>query len=114
MGLIAPEVDMGTTALIGATLLPPDVRGRHAVALPAADVPSSGSPGSPSSLYNMPERLGRVLAFIYPDKYPADAYQAQQGLIALGSGGVEGLGLGQSAGRKWPTCPSRTPISFSR
>jgi cell division protein FtsW len=42
----------------------------------------------------MPERLGRLLAFVYPDKYPADAYQAQQGLIALGSGGVEGLGLG--------------------
>ena len=42
----------------------------------------------------MPERTGRFLAFMYPEKYPADAYQTVQGLIALGSGGVEGLGLG--------------------
>ena len=42
----------------------------------------------------MPERIGRVLAFLHPEKYPDDAYQQLQGLIALGSGGVEGLGLG--------------------
>ena len=34
------------------------------------------------------------MAFWYPEKYPAEAYQTVQGLIALGSGGVEGLGLG--------------------
>jgi cell division protein FtsW len=42
----------------------------------------------------MPERVGRMMAFMYPDKYPKEAYHTVQGLIALGSGGVEGLGLG--------------------
>ncbi len=38
--------------------------------------------------------MHRFLAFLYPDKYPDDAYQQVQGLIAFGSGGVEGLGFG--------------------
>lgn len=42
----------------------------------------------------MPERLGRFMAFLYPERFPADAYQTQQGLIALGAGGLTGLGLG--------------------
>ena len=45
-------------------------------------------------LTKMPERMGRVLAFLYPEKYPADFHQQFQGLIAFGSGGIEGLGLG--------------------
>jgi cell division protein FtsW len=44
------------------------------------------------------ERLGRLLAFMYPDKYPDEFYQQMQGLIAIGSGGIDGLGLG--AGRQ--------------
>jgi cell division protein FtsW len=47
-----------------------------------------------SAIYFLPERTGRFLAFLHPEKYPADAYQTQQGLIALGSGGVTGVGLG--------------------
>jgi cell division protein FtsW len=35
-----------------------------------------------------------MMAFMDPDKYKTEAYQTVQGLIALGSGGVEGLGLG--------------------
>jgi cell division protein FtsW len=54
----------------------------------------AGLAGLALAIYKMPERTGRFLAFLYPDKYPADAYQGLQGLIALGSGGVEGLGLG--------------------
>ena len=42
----------------------------------------------------MPERAGRFLAFLYPEQYPKDAYQQVQGLIAFGSGGAWGLGLG--------------------
>ena len=93
MALIAPEVDLGTTSLIGGTtfllmfvagtrvrfLVPMVLCGFGALALAVA---------------KMPERTGRFLAFLYPEKYKADAYQAAQGLIALGSGGVEGLGLG--------------------
>ncbi len=42
-----------------------------------------------------PERLERIWAWLYPEKYADAAYQASQSLIAIGSGGVLGKGLGQ-------------------
>ncbi len=93
MGLIAPEVDMGTTALIGATtLVLMFIAGTRLRYL--APTVLAGFAGLALAIHKMPERTGRFLAFLYPEKYPADAYQTIQGLIALGSGGVEGLGLG--------------------
>lgn len=93
MGLIAPEVDIGTTALIGATtfvmMFIAGTRLRYLVPMVV-----TGFAGLAIAIHEMPERTGRFLAFLYPEKYPADAYQTVQGLIALGSGGVEGLGLG--------------------
>ncbi len=93
MALIVPEVDMGATALLGLTTLMlmfvAGTRWRYLV-----PVVLVGFAGLVFVLTKMPERLGRLLAFLYPDKYPNDAYQQAQGLIALGSGGVEGLGLG--------------------
>lgn len=93
MGLIAPEVDIGTTALIGATtvvlMFLAGTRLRYLFPMVLA-----GFGGLALVIREMPERTGRFLAFLYPEKYPADAYQTVQGLIALGSGGVEGLGLG--------------------
>lgn len=93
MALIAPEVDMGTTALIGATtfilMFLAGTRLRYLAPTVLAGLAALGL-----AVYKMPERTGRFLAFLYPEKYPADAYQTVQGLIALGSGGVEGLGLG--------------------
>ncbi len=48
------------------------------------------------SLVN-PQRLSRWLAFLHPEQYRDGAgYQQWQGLIALGSGGMSGLGLGNS------------------
>ncbi len=95
MGLIAPEVDIGTTALIGATtvilMFLAGTRLRYLLPMVGA-----GFAALAFVIHQMPERTGRFLAFLYPDKYPADAYQTVQGLIALGSGGVEGLGLGNS------------------
>lgn len=90
---IAREVDMGTTALLGSTtLIIMFVAGtRWRYLLPMLGV---GIAGLCFAVYKMPERLGRVMAFLQPEKYPDDAYQQVQGLIALGSGGVEGLGLG--------------------
>jgi cell division protein FtsW len=93
MGLIAPEVDMGTTALIGATtfLLMFIAGTRLFYLLPTV---AAGLAGLIFVALKMPQRFGRMMAFMYPDKYPTEAYQTVQGLIALGSGGVEGLGLG--------------------
>jgi len=43
----------------------------------------------------MPERMSRLLAFMHPENYKQDAgLQQMQALIAWGSGGMEGLGLG--------------------
>lgn len=43
-----------------------------------------------------PERMQRITAFLNPDKWAGDAnYQANQSLIALGSGGLWGKGLGR-------------------
>jgi cell division protein FtsW len=93
MALIAPEVDMGTTALIGATtfLLMFVAGTRLFYLLPTV---ATGLASLIFVAVKMPQRFGRLMAFWYPDKYPAEAYQTVQGLIALGSGGVEGLGLG--------------------
>ncbi|MDP2664337.1 MAG: putative lipid II flippase FtsW [bacterium] len=44
-----------------------------------------------------PYRLGRIMVFLNPDFDPFGiGYQAKQALIAVGSGGVIGLGLGMS------------------
>jgi cell division protein FtsW len=43
----------------------------------------------------MPERMSRLTAFMHPELYKQDAgLQQMQALIAWGSGGIEGLGLG--------------------
>jgi len=48
------------------------------------------------SLFN-PQRMARWMAFLHPDQFRDGAgYQQWQGLIALGSGGLSGLGLGNS------------------
>lgn len=87
------EVDVGSTSLIGATAIImafiAGVRWRYVIG-----VCTLGVLGIAAAIAFLPERTGRFLAFLNPEKYPADAYQTQQGLIALGSGGVTGLGLG--------------------
>jgi len=47
-------------------------------------------------LYRSPARLQRIIAFVNPGKWADSAnYQANQSLIALGSGGLFGKGLGR-------------------
>ncbi|NBQ64822.1 MAG: cell division protein FtsW, partial [Verrucomicrobia bacterium] len=45
----------------------------------------------------MPERMGRLIAFLDPEAHQSgEGYQVTQALIALGSGGTQGVGLGRS------------------
>ncbi|MBL8025625.1 MAG: cell division protein FtsW, partial [Fibrobacteres bacterium] len=44
-----------------------------------------------------PYRLARLKAFMSPDQFMTSSYQANQSLIGLGSGGINGVGLGQSS-----------------
>jgi len=91
--LIVPEVDLGTSTLIlGAAMLVMFVAGTRIPYLGLSAI--LGGVGLGLAIRLMPERLGRFLAFRYPDQYPDDAYQQVQGLIAIGNGGVMGLGLG--------------------
>ncbi|MBU3664588.1 MAG: putative lipid II flippase FtsW [Chthoniobacterales bacterium] len=94
MALIVIEVDLGATALIGATTL--------AVMFVAGTglrwllpLLGAGLCGLVYAVLNIEERMGRLLAFLDPEKYRlTEGLQQWQAMLAFGAGGVEGLGLG--------------------
>jgi len=92
--LIVLEVDLGTTALIGATtFVIMFVAGTNAVLLGLLSL--GGLAGILFVATQMSERMGRLSAFMDPARFKDDAgLQQMQALIAWGSGGMEGLGLG--------------------
>lgn len=95
MALIVFEVDFGTTALIGATMF-----GIMFVAGTSLKwlIPLvlMGFGGILFAATQVEERAGRLMAFLNPEKYALEeGWQQLQALIAIGSGGVQGLGLGQ-------------------
>jgi cell division protein FtsW len=65
-----------------------------------------GAAGTVLLAYAAPYRRSRILAFVHPSSDPSHTtYQIRQSLIALGSGGLNGVGLG--AGRaKWLFLPN--------
>ena len=94
MGLIAPEVDLGTTAIIGCTALTMIFVG-GAKLWQLLPFPCLGLAGIMGVAICIPNRLGRLMAFRDLEKFKDGAGNQQwNGLIALGSGGVDGLGLG--------------------
>jgi cell division protein FtsW len=94
MVLIVTEVDLGTTALIGATMfVMMFVAGTHPALLGVLSLTGLG--GILFVATHMSERMGRLAAFMDPERFKDDAgLQQMQALIAWGSGGMEGLGLG--------------------
>jgi cell division protein FtsW len=97
MTLLVPilmETDLGTTLLIGGTVL--------LIMFVAGASPKYLGPlvvvGLAALLgiaWHIAERQGRLLAFMHPEQYQEkEGHQQWMGLIAFGSGGVEGLGLG--------------------
>lgn len=93
-GLIVTQ-DLGTAAFIGVIsflmLVIAGARWWH-VLMPLP----IGVAGFIAALYQEPHRFDRLLAFLYPERYADSvAYQANQSLIAIGSGGILGKGLGQ-------------------
>lgn len=94
--LILMQPDLGSTAIIvfigvilyfagGASI-------KHIIALAIA-----GGIGLWAAIYAAPYRLARLLAFLNPGMDPQGAgYHIKQALLAVGSGGFLGLGLGQS------------------
>jgi cell division protein FtsW len=93
-GLVLAEVDLGTTALIGATaFVVMFVAGANPLWLGA--VSFAGLSVLVIIATQISERMGRLAAFLHPEHFKEDAgLQQMQALIAWGSGGMEGLGLG--------------------
>jgi cell division protein FtsW len=94
LALILFEVDLGTTALLGATaFVMMFVAGANPILLGL--VSFTGLGGILVVATQMSERMARLAAFLDPERFKQDAgLQQMQALIALGSGGIDGLGLG--------------------
>jgi cell division protein FtsW len=92
--LVLGEVDLGTTALIGTTaFVVMFVAGASPVWLGAVSLTGLGALLIVAT--QISERMGRLSAFLHPQHFKEDAgLQQMQALIAWGSGGMEGLGLG--------------------
>ncbi len=93
-GLVLGEVDLGTTALLGATaFVVMFVAGANPLWLGIISFAGLGAILVIAT--QMSERMGRLSAFLHPQNFKEDAgLQQMQALIAWGSGGMEGLGLG--------------------
>jgi cell division protein FtsW len=98
MGLVCGPIiieDFGTAAFIAlisfAMLIMAGVKGWHTLTLlPVAIV------GVVAALIQAPHRVQRLAAFLHPEWFGESvAYQANQSLIAIGSGGLWGRGLGE-------------------
>lgn len=96
VGLIMLQPDMGTAGLVGLTA---------AIMLFVAGLPWRFFLGGLAALLPLvflsvrfePYRWQRVTAFLDPEKHQLGAgFQADQSLVAVGSGGLLGLGLGES------------------
>ncbi len=94
LALICIEPDRGTTILMAAVcasmLFIGGVRLRYLL-LPVL----LGAGGIAWLLYNDPLRMKRIMSWLYPEEYKlTTGYQAWQAMVALGSGGIYGVGLG--------------------
>ena len=92
--LVLGEVDLGTTALIGTTaFVVMFIAGTNPLLLGGLAIAGLG--GLLVVATQISERMGRLSAFLHPQTYKDDAgLQQMQALIAWGSGGMDGLGLG--------------------
>ncbi len=93
-GLVLAEVDLGTTALLGTTaFVLMFVAGANPLWLGIVSLAGLGAILLVAT--QISERMGRLSAFLHPQDFKEDAgLQQMQALIAWGSGGMEGLGLG--------------------
>jgi cell division protein FtsW len=94
LGLVFVEPDRGTTILLaavsGSMLLAAGVRWKH-VLIPAA----TGAAALAVSILHDPMRMKRIFSWWNLEQHKDGVgYQAYQAMIALGSGGWAGLGLG--------------------
>ena len=95
LGLLIIEPDFGTTLLTGVVgmllLYAGGTRLSYLMVTAAL-----GASGFVLAVLRDPLRLGRVMAFLMPERFPATAYHLQQSKVAFIRGGWFGVGLGNS------------------
>ncbi len=102
--LLMLQPNLGTTLVLGAIVISVlFVAGSPIV--PLAGLSSLGALAATGLALAAPYRRARVLAFLDPWKdYQTTGYQNIQSLVGIASGGITGLGLGQSRA-KWGFLP---------
>jgi cell division protein FtsW len=110
--LVLAEPDFGTTALMAsvamAMMFIAGVRLRYLV-----PTLLSGLTGFAVLVMHNPVRMKRMLAFTDLDKYKGGSgYQVWQAMLAFGSGGVNGLGLGNSRQKMFYLPEAHTDFIF--
>lgn len=110
--LLIKQPDLGSAAFVlaaGAVVL--FVGG--APILPLVGLGVAGLVGVGVVAVSMPERMDRLVAFMNPEAHrQGGGYQVTQALIALGSGGVRGVGLGQSIQKMFYLPEAHTDFIF--
>lgn len=111
VGLIMFEPDLGTTVIVVAIgVLVYFVSGASVWQIALIGI--LGLVGGAGLIFSSPYRRQRILTFLNPTHDPLGAsYHIRQVLIALGSGGLFGLGLGQSR-QKYEYLPEVTTDSI--
>ncbi len=106
IALILKEPDFGTSVTLGAIvftmLFVGGTRVTHILLTLSACIPLGVL-----MVLRDPKKFARVLSFLDPWKHGQDVgYQLKQALLAIGSGGLSGLGLGQSRAKLFylPDC----------
>jgi cell division protein FtsW len=95
LGLIAAEVDLGASTLIGTTALAVMFVAGAALRW-IAGLFGLGLALLGVAVFTIEERMARFMAFLDPAKYRLDeGLQQWQALLAFGAGGIEGMGLGE-------------------
>lgn len=94
LALIAKEPDYGSTVILGAVglamLIVAGVRWHYVIPILLV-----GLLAISAVVWSNPNRRARILAFVHPEQNrDGVGYQSYQAMVALGSGGVQGAGLG--------------------
>ncbi len=94
--LIEKQPDLGSTIVVGGTVLGMLFLGGASI-LHLVLLTSTGFTIAVARIFKEAYRIDRIMAFVDPWKDPqGSGYQIIQSFIALGSGGLFGLGLGES------------------
>ena len=112
-GLILKQPDLGTTVTISLVIIilffAAGFNIKHLLAMIAGAIPALAY-----LMLAKPYRRKRILAFFHPWDDPRNAgYQIIQSFLALGSGGIFGVGLGKSQQKLFYLPESHTDFIFS-